>query len=476
VVLGNWFFADSFAAELENLYDISQNLEAQDRVHLDSLVTKWSDYCMGDTTFDGHQLAARLKVGKDVQAFKQAPANAIQSIFERTLNMRRFRLTLPLQLLDTSCTSATQILATTLKALAQRVEDSKPLETLVIDNLNGYTVRDICFNPQDLGYMETVVQKLKNLIISFKVFDEMAERRAVDRGLWYIIRRASDLESLCITGWCEVSPDRRTLASSLLHTEWFARSIPYVVLEDPATSCIRFLQLQRVQVTAPDLVRMFQDMARSLKEVYLCDVYVKIHGANDIQVDRTRWVGDGGATKSPDDAYWIAERLAQISELNLSILRASGLGYDEFEFGGTDFEVLDIEDPDDLGRSLDERFVEVVMNKKQIANLKLSQEEVPKQNSNSSVGQTSNTALSAKLQSKTLVDYDANSFLEKVRNLTSKYQHAIDDVFACYNDKAMKELNTVLDVATDTMKLLSLSIENANQMGIDAETGALVAR
>jgi len=116
--------------------------------------------------------------------------------------MIRLKLNLPFQVVGKESLTATLILATTLACVAKRPDEYKSLETFVLDHVSDTTINNICNNPIDLTNALTAFAGLKNLIMSIKR-QEMRNSRQVafTQHLWFLIRKAVNLESLCIIGW-----------------------------------------------------------------------------------------------------------------------------------------------------------------------------------------------------------------------------------------------------------------------------------
>jgi hypothetical protein len=118
--------------------------------------------------------------------------------------MRRLKLNLPFQVVGQQSRTATLLLATTMAALTKRPEESKQLNTLVLDHVSDTTLIDICNNPIDLGNTIQVFSGLKHLVLSIKRQEARDWRQiAFTKHLWVLIWKALDLESLCLIGWNE---------------------------------------------------------------------------------------------------------------------------------------------------------------------------------------------------------------------------------------------------------------------------------
>lgn len=132
--------------------------------------------------------------------------NIMERVLSSTPNMTRLKLTLPFQVVGRASSTATLLLATSLAAVASRpmTEDSpfKPLETLVIDHVSDTTIGNICNNPIDVLNTTMVFSGLKNLVLSIKRQESRISKQATfTKNLWYLIKKANHLESLCLIGW-----------------------------------------------------------------------------------------------------------------------------------------------------------------------------------------------------------------------------------------------------------------------------------
>lgn len=182
-----------------------------------------------------------------------------------------------------------------------------------------------------------------------------------NRNFWFLIRKAAKLGSLCLVGW-NIKRDNRTRQHRhrVSENDWRMRSLPYPSEMSATFDRLRYLELKRVDIDPKQLVRLVRDCSETLKELYLVEVYIKVHGAMDLG-NIALWIGLQDSSR-PLAACWIAQDLRNMESLQLDVLRVSGLGYDDFE---PDADPLspnyDLEDPSDLDRSFDQRFVEAVM-------------------------------------------------------------------------------------------------------------------
>ena len=148
---------------------------------LDSLRTN----CMSELTFD------------EVD-FKKI----VKGVMDSTPNMTRLLVRLSFNVVGRANRMATLFFATTLACVANRPEESKALETLVLDHVSDTTILDICNNPMDLRNALASFASLKHLALSIKRQElTTARQRVFAQNLWFLIHKAVDLESLCLIGW-----------------------------------------------------------------------------------------------------------------------------------------------------------------------------------------------------------------------------------------------------------------------------------
>ena len=214
-----------------------------------------------------------------------------------------------------------------------------------------------------------------------------------------MIEKASKLRSLCLVG-LDIDDKQLTANSSsasssaptsqsrdpskaLIKTstqsdigygEWRSRTL-LAGFEAPLKTKLPYLthlELRRIEVAPDILLSMLESYQTSLQELYLDHVYLKTEQTFIMNVAQQSasqlWVGLPNETPGPRD-HWIAVRLRQM-RLRLRVCRATNLGYDQYTWTiGTTHEAsiataglgYDTEDPSGLGRSLEQRFVEVAL-------------------------------------------------------------------------------------------------------------------
>lgn len=153
---------------------------------MEPLLLSLKRYCMNENTFDETDFR-----------------RVVDTVFLSAPNMTRLKLNLPFQVVGRASSTATLLLATTLACIASRpLEEYKPLETLVLDHVSDTTLISICNNPIDLLNALTALGGLKNMVLSIKRQEAREATQATfTANLWFLIRKARNLESLCLIGW-----------------------------------------------------------------------------------------------------------------------------------------------------------------------------------------------------------------------------------------------------------------------------------
>ncbi|TAQ88778.1 hypothetical protein B7494_g2869 [Chlorociboria aeruginascens] len=390
----------------------------------------------------------------------------VNAVFQMTSNMTRLKLNLPFQIVGSSSQTATVLLATTFECLAKRPEESKVLETLVLDHLSDKALNDICRNHMDLENSFRVLSGLKHLVLSIKRQDSRdTSQRLFAHNLWLLIRKAVILETLCIIG-CNVKRDkisRRNHSSSPI-TEWMMRSLPFPSQPESKLKNLRCLELKRLDIEPIALVSLIEEVSPTLKELYLNEVYIKVNGRRD-QEKTPLWIGHASIPK-PKECLWIAPALFEMPDLHLEIIRVTGLGYDDYEPDRNSANPnYDLVDTTDVGRSFDQRFVDAAGGLfdfvKNIENNSLADSSAdPAVPPRSSHEVFSPAALSIKY------DYDAETF-QRFHNSTSHYKRCIDGYFFNHNEPALRELQKIIKVADAGMALISEEIDRSHALTID---------
>lgn len=404
-----------------------------------------------------------------------------------TPNVKKIKLNLPFQVVGQCSRTATLLLATSLACFAKRNEEHHILETLVLDHVSDTTLIDICYNPIDLSNTLDVLQGLKHLVLSIKRQEAIPHKQTTfAQNLSFLIQKAINLECLCLIGW-NVKRDinSRKHCHNVSQNHWTMRSLPFLRNMSLNIGHIRCLELKRVDIFPQTFVDLIEQIAPSLKELYLNEIYLKVRDPETLQ-HPSYWIGHGRGRA--EKACWVAEDLHNIEDLNLSILRVTGLGYDDFlskpDARHPDYDLRDLSG---LGRSFDQRFVEAVINGPEpfIEAMDIDQRvnHLPMFVSPDLVGaiplsaidlsiDPSNLQLQHQLHQPQSVteamrhksEYDAETF-QKTHNTTSFYKKCIDGCFFNHNEQALRELQNIITVADRGMVLLSEEIERARGDG-----------
>jgi hypothetical protein len=424
-----------------------------------------------------------------------------QSVLEATPNMRRLKLNLPFQVVGQQSRTATLLLATTLSCLTKRPEEYRPIETLVLDHVSDTTFSDICNNPMDLSYAIKTFAQLKNLVLSIKRQEARNSKQITfTQNLWFLIRKAVNLDSLCLIGW-NVKRDisTRRYAHGVSFNVWNMRSLPFYNDQSQRLKNLRFLELKRVDIDPFALLDLVKECASSLKEIYLNEVYMKVRADLDGS-NMLLWIGQADTTK-PDHSCWLAQELHDMEDLKLDILRATGLGYDDFHPDRDAINDFDLVDPTNRNRNFDQRFVEAVLGSEDLIIPDASvdnSESMPLDSSATASGSatvptsTISTWPGEQISGPLVLEigqerpadlasidyltkrkeYDAETF-QRYHNTTSHFKRCIDGYFFNHNEQALKELQKIITVADRGMNLLSAEIDRARYGNMIAAEGDL---
>jgi hypothetical protein len=297
--------------------------------------------------------------------------NSLGNILDCALNVSAVRLSLPVQLISKHCRAATMILGNSFEALAQRPEESETLKILVLENLTDTTVCSLWRNPRDVKNIIGVFTDLKHLVVSLRLHDHSSPQPSVfEFRFWEMVGKAEKLESLCLTGqdldgnaFQTIKP---TTQRECTFTQWCFMSLPSKPLKTAGLSNLTSLELGRVETWGCNLLSLFRQLSSSLRELRLDQVWLKTaypahpHGESE----RTLWIGLPNE-RPQSNHRWIATALREMN-LKLRVCRVTSLGYDQYVMGQPEeMPTYDTNDPCGLERSLDQRFVEVVMGYKQ---------------------------------------------------------------------------------------------------------------
>jgi hypothetical protein len=417
-----------------------------------SLLHDLRRFSMDHTTFEDHDFRRKM-----------------DDVLRLTPNLKALKFNLPIQTFLNQGEVATSLLANMLAAFAHRPEGSAKLETLVLNHIRDISIMQINHNPIDLQNGLSVFRHLKHLHLIIK--REMTEYdELLSDGLWRLISEASELESLCLTGWMQHTRERPRID----HAEPVSNSIPFVPILDELKK-LKFLELKKLDIAAADLLTLIDQHAATLKELYINDVYLRL------EEHPARWIGHDGSERQsggdpPMRCAWIADELAAMP-LQLDVLRVGKLGYSAH---GSDsipqFDLADTMDPTDSGKEFEERFVEAVTAVRPSAadaarahwaslsssSSASSAASPPHPLSISPTRRRSSLILSpsaaASLMYKQKLTYDADTF-QRTHNTTSRWNESIDGMFGNRNAAARGVMGRVVGVLERGMEIWGSEIE-----------------
>lgn len=466
------------AEEIDRLMQVFSSII--ERVpEMTTLLTSLRKYCMSESTFDETDFRRILN-----------------GILQETPNLSRLKLNLPFQVIGRASRTATLLLATTFACLAQRPSGSAPLQTLVLDHVSDSTILDIGQNHLDLGNALRTFKSLKNLVISIKRQEHSNPSMTIfSNRLWMLISEAEHLESLCIVGWnTKRNVSNRRHRTRVNFGDWIMKSLPYQNLDEKRTlKYLRFLELKRIDIESVALLQLIEQNSASLKELYLNEVYLKIFRTTDVQ--RTPlWIGLGDGIDKPAGRFWLAEKLRGMESLKLDVLRATGIGYDDYdpELRANRNNDYDLLDSTGHNRTFDQRFVEAVLGipspppkravpaetlgagKPEVEHDVIAiQRAIALQATIAAAGgpiremfyedyraflSRSLTSSASKPEQLRKIDWDVETF-QRHHNTTSHWKRCIDGLFYNHNEKALEELQKIIGVADRGMTMLSDEID-----------------
>jgi len=392
----------------------------------------------------------------------------VNRVLQNTPNATRLKLNLPFQVVGDASRTATSLLANTLACVAHRPEESNTIDTFVLDHVSDRTINTICNNPIDLDNAFKTFQNLKSLVMSIKRQEALNHAQTLfSRNLWFLIRKAVGLESLCIIGWIgghrNIKTRRHT--TDVPFNEWTMRSLPYFMDRNQSLNRLRCLELKRVDIEAFLLERLIEENCNSLEELYFNEVYLKVFGSSDLE-KTALWIGHPDIPQ-PDKCCWLAKSIRNMAGLNLKVLRATGIGYDDFDPDkNSPYPNYDLTDPTGEQRSFDQRFVEAAMG---IDDSFSNNTLLLQPDDNSTPIPIHN---SARRKLPPIESYDAETF-QLTHNTTSQFKRCIDGVFFNHNEGALKELQRIISVADRSMTLISMELDRTANLQVDHGTGIL---
>lgn len=414
-------FLDTVFARVPSMTDFCQTLHKK--------------YCMNETSFT------------ETDYYR-----TVEEMLFYCRDVDRLRLNLPFQLVGRHCTAATMILANTLKAFARRPEeDSAKLNTLVIENVTDVAIRHLWMNPIDVMNIMKVLEVLEHLVLTLR----RHENEPITVGLfgsclWNLVENAGDLKSLCLIGMDHDDRPPRGLKQTkfwqMPADEWRAKSLPAPNVIHSNLTC---LELKRIELCPEVFVRTAENFGPTLQELYLNEVYLKVEQSRDWNEDSKKILWVGLPNQRPgEDCHWIAMAL-RCATPHMRICRASFLAYDHYMLEDMPSQPeFDLADPCGLGRSISQRFVEVVMGIRQPTALtKDAVEYLPADTHFDSLVNN----LRPRDRALGVVEYDTNAYQTAVNNSTSEWQRSIDGVFPNCNSNTLDELHYIAETACQGM-------------------------
>lgn len=386
-------------------------------------------------------------------SFTEAEYHAmVETLLFNCRDVDSLRLNLPFQLVGRHCNAATMILANTLKAFASRPEeDSAELKTMVLENVTDVAICHLWMNPSDVMNIMNVVAALEHLVVTLRRHDTEPYRAALFGScLWDLIGHADHLKSLCLVGMDHDDRPPRGLKQTkfwqLPVEDWRARSLPATSIYLSNLTC---LELKRLEMLPEAFLKIAEDLGETLQELYLNEVYLKTEQSRDWNEDSRNVLWVGVPNQRPtEDCKWMAMALRTAAP-RLRICRASFLAYDHYLREDMPAQPeFDLIDPCGLGRSVSQRFVEVVMG--------IYQPNMPTGDPVEFFPfESKHDHLIHKLRARTkalpVVDYDTNAYQTAVDNSTSEWHKSIDGIFHNCNSGTLDELHYIAETACQGM-------------------------
>lgn len=399
--------------------------------------TMHKKYCMNESSFT------------EIEYF-----NMVETMLFYCRDVDSLRLNLPFQLVGRHCNAATMILANTLKAFASRPEeDSANLKTLVLENVTDVAICHLWMNPSDVMNIMAVLAVLEHLVLTLRRHDVEPHRAGLFGScLWDLIEHADFLKSLCLVGMDHDDRPPRGLKQTkfwqLQVEDWRARSLPAPRV---CLSNLTCLELKRIEVLPECFLKSMEIFGETLEELYLNEVYLKTEQSRDWNQDSRKVLWIGVPNQRPaEDCKWMAMTLRATTP-RLRICRASFLAYDHYlreDMSTQPQPDFDLIDPCGLGRSVSQRFVEVVMG--------IHQPNMPSGEPVEFLPQdTKHDMLVHQLRPRTrplrVDEYDTNAHQTAIDNTTSEWQKSIDGIFLNCNSGTLDELHYIAERACQGM-------------------------
>jgi hypothetical protein len=359
-------------------------------------------------------------------------------------NITRLKVDLPLQILGRSNTTAARLLANTFSCVVNRSQRYKKIDTLVIKHLSDRSLNTLFSCPDSMGNTLKTFENLEVLVLTLKRSEHRYSRQNLfTKNLWLMLRKATNLQSLFISGLTHLKKPK--MQPRMLFNHRRARSFPYDSSSGPGLENLRCLELKSVEIRAKTFYMMIKQNCNSLSELCLDDIQLKVQATRGSPHDM--WIGFPGIVPAEGQCTWVAPALRDIKGLHLKVLRATKLSYNSLQNLWSDNLSYDHYDPAYGSRSLEDRFVEVVLGTK--ASISVD------------VDNTSVTEYVPKSCLQHPGSHDTRSY-QTYHNKTSLYKTSLDRVFNNRNAEASRELTKIVDITNKKIDLLSRQIDRRN--------------
>ncbi|KAM3551512.1 hypothetical protein MY1884_007686 [Beauveria asiatica] len=441
--------------EVETLSTLLQNLPSMD-AFCRALRHKYS---FSETAFTEHD-------------FYQATAEML--FYCRDVD--RARICLPFPVMGVQCSAATRVLANALKALAQRPdEDSTALAALVVDGVADDTLCELWMNPSDVMNMQALLPSVETLVLVVRRLGAGSFSATVfGVAMWNMIWHAARLKSLCLAGSNMVRSEDGTLQPTTLdnmdRAQWLEKRFPgpgaQLILPKPA-----YLELKNIMILPEDLLRIAAAFGPSLEELHMTNVCLMTQQSltENTHSDMHLWVGL--PNQDPGERLWMAMRFRALMP-KLRICRCSYLNYKVLTGAGLphchDF---DYSDPSGLGRSVSQRFVEVVTGVRQP---RLPSGEPAYMRPHDPEHNDLLHNLADRRSRLPMAEHDYNAHRLAGADRRPDYQYSIDGLFRNCVDSSIKELTYIAEMVREGVTVLQEQTRNGVH-GVDTLAPDLLA-
>lgn len=380
--------------------------------------------------------------------------NAIVQILFYCREVDRTRICLPSPIVGSQTGVATRVIANALKALAGRPEeDSVSLKTLVVENITDDTMCELWLNPIDVQNMQKVLGTLETLMLTMRSHGTHAFPPGMfHSSLWNMVYHSLNLTALSLTGTDNSKlydgVPLVTTSTTMDLTSWREGWLMGPVFIELPPPKLTYLELKHVSITAEELLYIGSLFGPHVEELYLTNVFLMTQQSqtDNTLSDMDLWVGL--PDQAPLDRSWIAMRFRALMP-KLRVCRCSYLSYKLYVEGASPTsKEFDFLDPANLGRSVSQRFVEVVMGIRQ-----------PRLLSGESNLFHAHHAdfeyLTQELQDRTsrtrISDHDYHAYKLTSEDMLPDYQYSLDGQFRNCVANSIKELQYIADRVYDAV-------------------------